>query len=48
MFTPQQIEQACFEKKTFGGYDMEQVDAFLHKLSPLLAKVPVGSASLHV
>jgi cell division initiation protein len=33
MFTPQQIEQACFEKKTFGGYDMEQVDAFLEPLT---------------
>ena len=33
MFTPQQIEQACFEKKAFGGYDMEQVDAFLEPLT---------------
>ena len=33
MFTPQQIEQACFEKKTFGGFDMEQVDAFLEPLT---------------
>ena len=33
MFTPQQIEQVCFAKKTFGGYDMEQVDAFLEPLT---------------
>lgn len=33
MFTPQQIEQVCFAKKTFGGYDMEQVDEFLEPLT---------------
>ena len=29
MFTPQQIEQVSFGKQTFGGYDIEAVDAFL-------------------
>ena len=29
MFTPQQIEQICFTKQTFGGYKMEEVDDFL-------------------
>ena len=29
MFTPQQIEQVSFGKQTFGGYDIDAVDAFL-------------------
>ena len=33
MFTPQQIEQISFEKATFGGYKMEDVDAFLAPLT---------------
>ena len=33
MFTPQQIEQVSFEKATFGGYKMEDVDAFLEPLT---------------
>ena len=33
MFTPQQIEQISFEKATFGGYKMEDVDAFLEPLT---------------
>ena len=33
MFTPQQIEQISFEKATFGGYQMEDVDAFLEPLT---------------
>ena len=33
MFTPQQIEQICFTKQTFGGYNMDQVDEFLEPLT---------------
>ena len=33
MFTPQHIEQISFEKATFGGYKMEDVDAFLEPLT---------------
>ena len=33
MFTPQQIEQVSFGKATFGGYSMEDVDAFLEPLT---------------
>ncbi len=33
MFTPQQIDQISFSKKTFGGYDMQQVDEFLEPLT---------------
>ncbi len=33
MFTPQQIEQVCFTKATFGGYKMEEVDEFLEPLT---------------
>ena len=33
MFTPQQIEQVSFGKQTFGGYDMQAVDAFLEPLT---------------
>ena len=33
MFTPQQIEQVSFGKATFGGYNMEDVDAFLEPLT---------------
>ena len=33
MFTPQQIEQISFGKATFGGYNMEDVDAFLEPLT---------------
>ena len=33
MITPQQIEQISFEKATFGGYKMEDVDAFLEPLT---------------
>ena len=33
MFTPQQIDQISFNKATFGGYDMEQVDEFLEPLT---------------
>ncbi len=33
MFTPQQIEQISFGKATFGGYSMEDVDAFLEPLT---------------
>ncbi|MBQ8834271.1 MAG: DivIVA domain-containing protein [Oscillospiraceae bacterium] len=33
MFTPQQIDQISFGKATFGGYNMEQVDAFLEPLT---------------
>ncbi len=33
MFTPQQIEQISFEKATFGGYKMEDVDEFLEPLT---------------
>ena len=40
--------EAMLDPKLYIGRCPEQVDAFLHKLSPLLAKVPVGSASLHV
>ena len=40
--------EAVLDPKLYIGRCPEQVDAFLHKLSPLLAKVPVGSASLHV
>ena len=40
--------EAALDPKLYIGRCPEQVDAFLHKLSPLLAKVPVGSASLHV
>ena len=40
--------EAVLDPKLYIGRCPEQVDAFLYKLSPLLAKVPVGSASLHV
>ena len=40
--------EAVLDPKLYIGRCPGQVDAFLHKLSPLLAKVPVGSASLHV
>ena len=33
MFTPQQIEQVSFGKVTFGGYNMDDVDAFLEPLT---------------
>ena len=33
MITPQQIEQISFEKATFGGYKMEDVDSFLEPLT---------------
>ncbi len=33
MITPQQIEQISFGKQPFGGYDMEEVDAFLEPLT---------------
>ena len=33
MITPQQIEQISFEKATFGGYKMEDVDKFLEPLT---------------
>ena len=33
MFTPQQIEQISFGKATFGGYNMDDVDAFLEPLT---------------
>lgn len=29
MFTPQQVEEISFKKATFGGYDVQAVDAFL-------------------
>ena len=29
MFTAQQIDQISFGKATFGGYNMDDVDAFL-------------------
>ena len=32
MFTPQQIEQISFNRATFGGYDMQSVDAVLEPL----------------
>ena len=32
MFTPQQIEQIAFSRATFGGYDMQSVDAVLEPL----------------
>ena len=33
MFTPQQIDQISFNRKAFGGYDMQQVDEFLEPLT---------------
>ena len=33
MFTPQQIDQISFNRATFGGYDMQQVDDFLEPLT---------------
>ena len=33
MFTPQQIDQIAFNRATFGGYDMQQVDDFLEPLT---------------
>lgn len=33
MITPQQIEQISFSRATFGGYDMQAVDAFLEPLT---------------
>ena len=33
MFTPQQIDQVSFNKATFGGYSIEEVDAFLEPLT---------------
>ena len=38
MFTPQQIEQVSFGKATFGGYNMEDVDAFLEPLTDYIAR----------
>ncbi len=33
MFTPQEIDQISFGKATFGGYNMDDVDAFLEPLT---------------
>lgn len=33
MFTPQQIDQISFGRAAFGGYDMQDVDAFLEPLT---------------
>ena len=33
MFTPQQIEQIAFDRVTFGGYNMQDVDEFLEPLT---------------
>ena len=33
MITPQEIEQISFNRATFGGYDMQSVDAFLEPLT---------------
>ena len=33
MFTPQQIDQICFDRVAFGGYDMQSVDEFLEPLT---------------
>ena len=33
MFTPQQIDEISFGKATFGGYNMDDVDAFLEPLT---------------
>ena len=33
MFTSQQIDQISFNRATFGGYDMQQVDEFLEPLT---------------
>ena len=33
MFTPQQSDQISFNKSTFGGYNMDEVDAFLEPLT---------------
>ena len=33
MFTPQQIEQVCFNRVKFGGYDIDDVDEFLVPLT---------------
>ena len=33
MFTPQQIDQISFNKATFGGYNMDEVDSFLEPLT---------------
>ena len=33
MMTPQQIEQISFSRATFGGYDMQSVDAVLEPLT---------------
>ena len=33
MFTPQQIDQVSFGKATFGGYNIDEVDAFLEPLT---------------
>jgi len=33
MITPQQIEQIAFSRATFGGYDMQSVDALLEPLT---------------
>lgn len=33
MFTPQQVQEATFDKAVFGGYDMASVDEFLEPLA---------------
>ena len=33
MYTPQEIQEQTFSKAVFGGYDMQQVDAFLEPLT---------------
>ena len=33
MFTPQDIEKVSFDRATFGGYNIEQVDEFLEPLT---------------
>lgn len=33
MFTPQQVQEATFDKAVFGGYDMASVDEFLEPLT---------------
>ena len=32
MLTPQDVQKASFDRVAFGGYNMQQVDAFLQPL----------------
>ena len=46
MITAQDIREKTFEKSTFGGYAMNEVDDFLDELAGDLAAAELGEYSL--